>query len=269
MENIILPQIVAVGIYNAQLAVKNRTVTKNRKTTMFEIELPIEDGGITYIDDDFLPISADTVICAKPGQTRHTRLPFKCYYIHLIVSSGALYGTLTEISNFVKLPSTDRIRDIFVKMCELYGDSSPENELMIQSLILELIYTLGKYSHGSGLHGKFKSSNRKVVEDTIEYINSNLTADLSLSALSSRANFTPTYFHKLFKSSAGMPLREYIEEQRIKHAVKLMMSTNLTLTQIAYECGFSSQSYFSYAFKRRMDLPPREYAGQILKKYEV
>ena len=236
---------------------------------MYEIELPIEDGGITYMDTDIHPIFADTVICAKPGQTRHTKLPFKCYYIHFIVTDGALCNTLNELSNFVELPNTERVRSIFIQMCELHGDNAPENELMLQSLILELIYTLGKYSHSTGVRGSFKSSNRKVVEDTIEYINSNLTADLSLSALSGRANFTPTYFHKLFKSSVGMPLREYIEEQRVKQSLKLMMSTDLTLTQIAYECGFSSQSYFSYAFKRRMGLPPREYADQITKKYEA
>ena len=47
-----------------------------------------------------------------------------------------------------------------------------------------------------------------------------------------------------------------------------MMSTGMTLTQIAYECGFSSQAYFSYAFKRKMKSPPREYVNSILKKYE-
>ena len=76
--DIILPEIVAAGIYNSQIAVKDRAITKNRKATMFEIEIPIEEGGISYIASEERHISPDIVICAKPGQIRHTKLPFKC-----------------------------------------------------------------------------------------------------------------------------------------------------------------------------------------------
>ena len=102
----------------------------------------------------------------------------------------------------------------------------------------------------------------------IESIKNNLTEDLSLERLSAEAKFTPTYFHRLFKASTGKPLRDYIEEQRIKKAVNLLISTDKTLTEIAYDCGFSSQSYFSYAFKRKMKIPPREYAKSLQKEYD-
>ena len=48
MKEIILPKIVAVGMYNAQLAFKNRAISPNRKTTMFEIELPMEGKVYTF-----------------------------------------------------------------------------------------------------------------------------------------------------------------------------------------------------------------------------
>ena len=267
MERIVLPQIVAIGIYNAQIALKNRSVSKNRKTTMFEIELPICDGGMSFIDDEVHPIRANTVICAKPGQIRHTRLPFECYYIHAIVNEGQVYDTLSKLSNFIELPNTDRIREIFQTLYTRYNEGVRENELLLQGLILELVYLLQKYSVGVK-QTKGLKNNRIVIEKTIEYIQKNLSSDLSLELLARRANFTPSYFHKLFKASAGMPLREYIEDQRIKKAIQLMMSTDMTLTEISYECGFSSQSYFSYAFKRNTNLPPREYIQRILKQYE-
>lgn len=267
MENIKLPFVVSIGIYNAQLAIKNRAVSKNRKTTMFEIELPISDGGMSYIDDEMHPICENTVICAKPGQMRHTRLPFMCYYIHFIINEGALYNTLMDLSNFIEFDNTDRLRSIFVKMCEIYSEHSGDNELLLQSLILELIHLLSISSYVTKSKNNIKN-NQKTIENTIEYINNNLMSDLSLERLANMSNFTPTYFHKLFKASTGKPLREYIEDQRIRKSINLMMSTDMTLTQISYECGFSSQSYFSCAFKRKMKLPPREYVNLILKKYE-
>ena len=64
-------------------------------------------------------------------------------------------------------------------------------------------------------------------------------------------------------------LRDYVEQQRIKKAINLLQTTNLTLTQIAFECGFSSQSYFSYVFKRRMKKSPREYIKELYNMYEM
>ena len=66
-----------------------------------------------------------------------------------------------------------------------------------------------------------------------------------------------------------MTLRSYIEQQRIKKAIDLLLTTDYALTRIAYECGFSSQSYFSYAFKRKMGKTPRQYVQDIYSKYEI
>ena len=111
------------------------------------------------------------------------------------------------------------------------------------------------------------SNNLQVIEDTLKYINEHLSEDLSLEKLASRVNFNSTYFHKLFKTATRKKLHAFMEEQRIKKSINLLISTDMTLTQIAYECGFSSQSYFSYAFKRRMKTSPRQYAQTLATQY--
>lgn len=268
MKEIILPKIVSIGMYNAQLAFKNRSISPNRKTTMFELELPMEAGGISYMDDTSHPITENVVICAKPGQLRHTRLPFKCWYIHMIVNDGQLYDTLSSLPNYMQTEDTDDIRQIFTSLCEHYGMGTPESEIVLQSLVLRLIYVLHKHSAALRQTYTPKRNNHRIIENAISYINQNLTASLSLERLSDEFKFSPIYFHKLFKASTGRTLHQYVEEQRIQKSIELLTSTDMTLTQIAYECGFSSQSYFSYAFKKKMLLTPREYARSVLSKYE-
>lgn len=263
---IVLPEVVAVGIYNSQITQK-RSVTSNRKTTMFEIELPIEDSGTSYIDSEHRLITQNVVICAKAGQTRHTRLPFKCYYIHMILNDGELFDTLMSLPNFIEFSNTDKVRRIFEKMCVYYERGTSESRIMLQSLLLELVYILDKNASSSKKSHNAKNNNHKIIEQTIDYIKNNLTADLSLEKLAENASFSTIYFHKLFKTSTGKTLHEYIEEQRIKKSINLLVSTNMTLSQIAYECGFSSQSYFSYAFKRNMGITPRAYAKKIAELY--
>ena len=269
MKEIVLPKIIAVGIYNAHVVFKNKAVSPNIKTTLFEIELPIGDGGTTYIDASSRPVSEKTVICAKPGQMRHTKLPYKCYYIHIIVSEGQLFDILSSLPNFIEFTSTDEIREIFTSLCSLYDTKAPEDYVMLQSLILRLIHLLNKSTMSLKTVHNPKRSNHEIIGKTVEYISANLTADLSLDTISKSVGFTPVYFHKLFRASTGKTLRDYVETERIKKAIELLLSTELTLTEIAYTCGFSSQSYFSYAFKKKMNCTPREYAKAVHLKYET
>lgn len=262
-----LPEIVAVGIYNAQLHHKRKTVTENRKTTMFELELPIEEGGISYIDKESMKVTRDILICAKPGQLRHTRLPFKCYYIHMIVKNGPLYDTLMQLPNYIRPEDASVFLQMFEQLCDCYDTGIPENELLLHSLLLQLVYRLKQSAPASAFKYNSKHNHHAVIEQAIGYIKENLSSDLTLGLLAERANFSPVYFHNLFKASTGKTTHEYIEEQRIKKAMQLLITTDMTLTKICFECGFSSQSYFNYVFKRKTGYTPRAYAKQAMESY--
>ena len=264
--DIVLPEVISAGIYNSQIAFKDRVITKNRKTTMFEIEIPIEEGGIAYIDYDEKQIVPDTVICAKPGQTRHTKFPFKCYYIHMILKEGSLYDILTELPDFIETKKPEKYHEIFSRLCRHYESGLENDKILVQGLILELIYFLSTDSKAQYYRGKVKSSNYEVIERVIKYIKGNLTSDLSLQKVAEYANLSPVYFHNCFKASTGKTLHEYVEEQRIKKASDLLVKTDWTLTRISDESGFSSQSYFSYAFKRKTNMTPKEYARKMYER---
>ena len=115
-----LPEIVAAGIYNSDIVAKNTIISKNRKTSMFEIELPIETGGITYMDSASRPIEPNMIICAKPGRTRHTKFPFKCYYVHMIVHGGILFDTLSCVPDYFETANAANYQRIFQELIKHY-----------------------------------------------------------------------------------------------------------------------------------------------------
>lgn len=261
----IMPEIVEVGIYNSLVVAKNIRASKERRTTTFEIELPIEEGGVSYIDSSSKHIKTNMIICAKPGQVRHTRFPFKCYYVHVNVEDSGLYDTLMKIPVFFETDKAEVYRDIFEKLFKYYNSFDENEDIILQSLLLELVYVIVKDPKIKNM----SSENNRTVERAIEYIEEHLTEELTLESVAKQMSFSPIHFHNTFKKATGKTLRDYIEEQRIKKATTLLLSTNYSLTQIAYECGFSSQSYFSYVFKRRMKRTPREYAKEIHRRYEI
>lgn len=263
-----LPKIVAIGIYDSSIIKPNITISQSRKVSMFEIELPIDDGGISYVDSVSKPIRTNMLICAKPGQIRHTKFPYKCYYIHMIAQPGDIYDILTEIPVFFETTKADIYKSLFSVMINHYNAFSQKEDIMIQSKVLELIYTISTDKEIQFRKSK-SNSYSLIIEKTLNYIDEHLTEELTLENMAELNALSPIYFHNIFKTATGKTLRTYVEEQRIKKATNLLLTTNYTLTQIAYECGFSSQSYFSYVFKRKMKCTPREYIKEIYKNYEL
>ena len=264
-----LPKIVAAGIFKKNPPKGSVVTSKNRTVSMFEIELPVDDGGVSYIDSVAAPIRTNMIICAKPGQVRHTRFPFKCYYVHIIVPDGIFFDILTKAPSIFETDKAEAYKKIFVSMIDHYNSFSQTEDIILYSRLLELIYTIDCDTKKSLKSSTSKNNNSLLIEKTLSYIENNLREEFSLSSIAKQNYLSPVHFHNIFKAATGRTLREYVEEQRIKKAISLLLSTNLTLTQIAYECGFSSQSYFSYAFKRKMNCTPREYVKNAYNKYEI
>lgn len=254
-----------VGIYNSKIAQPYANTSKIRKLSQFELELPLENGGISYIDSDNARITTNLFICAKPGQTRQTQFPFKCCYVHISVFDEKLNKVLSAIPTFIEIKDRAVYKDLFDEIQNYSVPTNTANEIMQRSLILKLIYALYQENESNLNAKKYGFS----INKAIDYIDKNLCSDLKLENIAKQVAMSPIYFHNCFKTVMGKTLREYVEEQRIMESINLMLSTNMTLTEIAYSCGFSSQSYFSYVFKRKMNTTPRKYIKSLNEHYEI
>ena len=77
--------------------------------------------------------------------------------------------------------------------------------------------------------------------------------------MAAASGYSMSYFKKLFKDFYGVAPGEYLTMLRINKAKALLESRLFSLSEIADECGFSSESYFSHAFKRVVGCPPKKY----------
>jgi len=98
------------------------------------------------------------------------------------------------------------------------------------------------------------------INRVIDYIKSNLEGDLSLEKLSSIANFSKFYFHRVFKSVTGENLNSCVGRMRIeKSAFMLIYNPSMSITSIAFDSGFSSPAVYSREFKAHFKLPPSQW----------
>ncbi|MBN2050673.1 MAG: AraC family transcriptional regulator [Spirochaetales bacterium] len=108
------------------------------------------------------------------------------------------------------------------------------------------------------------------INRVIDYINQHLCEELTLETLASVALFSPYHFHRVFHTMVGETLNGYINRLRLEKAAhKLHRNLNLSITEIALECGFSSSSAFTRAFKAFFQQSPRDYRSMFLESKGV
>lgn len=102
----------------------------------------------------------------------------------------------------------------------------------------------------------------KILE-TISFIITNLQMPLTVRFLADRVNQNPEYFSRLFQQSTGSRPSVYVNDKRIERAQYLMVTSQLSLSQIAEATGFETSSHFSRTFKRIVGLSPLLYRKQF------
>lgn len=94
------------------------------------------------------------------------------------------------------------------------------------------------------------------IERAIRLIETNLATGLPLTALAAGAGVSPFHLSRSFRRVTGMSIREYVRERRLREACRLLSETRKPLAEIAYECGFSSQSRMTTVFRQALDVTP-------------
>lgn len=96
----------------------------------------------------------------------------------------------------------------------------------------------------------------KIVTD---YIEAYLETTIGLKDLAMLLNLSTHYFCHLFKQSTGIAPYQYVIQQRVSRAKKLLRRKNLSLVDVAQACGFTSQSAFNRTFRKYVGTTPRNY----------
>ena len=263
----IFSEIDHIGLYSTTNDPAN--TAKKREVLMYEINFCVENGGTAHVNSKAIPVRKNTIICAKPGQTRFTTNILKCYYVHFETENPRLRDILTHLPDTITAPNEAEYMEIFKDLCKYFYKQSVDAKIMLESLLLKLIYRIKSDSADEPEFDGTESKQAEIVRSAIKYIKENLTEDLSLEAMAKRFSFSPVYFHNIFKACMRKTLREYVEERRINASIQLLLTTSKPLSDISYECGFSSQSYFCYAFKRYTGATPKNYVKEYTKNLQT
>ena len=99
-----------------------------------------------------------------------------------------------------------------------------------------------------------------VFNRAMEYISQNYLSDITLTSMALELNYEPHYISRIIHEHTGVNLRQLINGYRIELAKELLVKNELTVSEIALQCGFKGIRNFNRVFKQMTGLEPSSYA---------
>ena len=247
------------GYFKSQNKIGDRKFSSPRVTDCYEIEFFDADYFYTVIDGEKYPLKQNTLIISKPNQERYSKLHFNCRYFHVYLSDGEIKDFFDNCKTLYLVSDGKEYIKLFDRLSRLCV-SAGRNYYKIKSELYALIDRLTKDAMLTSQSSNPKASvSRNAVIKSAKYIEENFAFDIKLEDIAKSVYLHPNYFFKLFKKYLGVSPTKYLLEVRIEHAKYLLMTTELSISEIADKCGFASQTYFSYVFKNSVGKSPTEY----------
>lgn len=221
----------------------------------------ILDGSFTYIKDGkhITAHKGDTVIldCYKPHEY-YTNDSFESIWIHIAGANS--YELFEEIErsdgNLIKCKDVQHLRKLLFRVFDGMKGDYLTTELSV-SLDIYKIFT--ELLNPQSTKSKGESSYEDSIQTVKEYIAENLNENLTVGALAEIVNMSSSHFSRVFKQQTGFSPYDYILISRLNRAKYLLQVTDMTVSAIAYEIGFNSESNFIYFFTENEGISPGKF----------
>jgi AraC-like DNA-binding protein len=160
----------------------------------------------------------------------------------------------------------EAINQILQRLIFIFTENHPSKDLfadlLMQELLVRILQNEAKSTHQQ--NAKI-NSNKNRMAYVLRYIQDNLNEQISVEQLSKKAYMSVSSFYREFKNEIGSSPNDYIIDERIKLAEKLLRQPNISVKEACLQSGFNSFSYFSRIFKKRKNFSPSKYKERLLK----
>ena len=216
--------------------------------------------GYVKVDDKELELHAGDVClldCYKPHYYC-ARTSWEIMWVHFDGgASRQFFEYLTDepfFHTFFNNPLT--YEQSWMQLYDLFLRQAKVPEVALSQYIHQLLtlLALNKTTGSSGY-----KANADFIDETLKYIHRHLSADLNVEELASRVSLSPFYFSRKFKEEVGYSPYQYILTSRINLAKFHLKSSQDTVKNIGFSCGFKSEHSFCTAFKNETGMTPSDY----------
>lgn len=206
------------------------------------------------------------------SETLHGATPSDCVYECLVFQSEFLKTGNRDADAFIDCVSS---RGVTIK--EIIDD--PEEKKLVERIMSEAADESDGYAFrvvgacqtffgeiikkGHFCYREYHVPEKNCkLKRALKFMRDNYAEEITLDDVASQAEFSTKYFCSFFKRETGVTPVEYLTSYRIERAAKKLITTDSSVTRIAFDCGFNDLSYFTKTFKRLKGVTPKNYRDE-------
>ena len=234
----------------------------------FEIELVISGSAQHTINGMTNRISRGDMYLILPTDIHGLELEeegelYNIMFRENLISNDILLEFLNAYSNTVHLSDED-----FTKICFLIESAIQESStkqrfasFFLHNLI-ECIFIMFLRNQQSNIREVI--TQKGAIHTALIYIQSHYTSNLSLHDVATQVFLSDSYFSRLFHQQTGMKFKRYLSNLRLAYAAKLLRASSFSITEICFDCGFTSYPHFLRSFHEMYGVSPGEFRNDMV-----
>ncbi|MDE6270395.1 MAG: AraC family transcriptional regulator [Muribaculaceae bacterium] len=170
-------------------------------------------------------------------------------------ANGVAFGLDAMLRCYYLLENVINVENSFDKMYALhklvYGLSVSKDMRVLSSATFSQAYT---------------SNDSRRITKVQQYIAEHAMEKIRLIELANLAGMTESSFSRFFKLHTGTSVSDYIMTMRLGAAIRRLVDTKMSISEICYECGFNNVSHFSRCFRQMKKCSPSEFRAMYRNK---
>lgn len=238
------------------------------RRTIESYELIVVDAGLLSLQegDRAFEVGAGEALILDPGVVHFGTAEYpgnlRYYWIHFHYSSieSIRRESVRETHGYIPVPKHARLEapERLTELFRWFIDEQEAGTLGSQRASLLTMMMLAEVS--SGVENRSSSrSQAPMVETAHQIIRTRFADDISTSTVAAEVGCNPDYLGRAYKASHGRTILEAIHHYRTKEAKHLLLDSEQNIDEIAFECGYSSSSYFRRVFRRLVGVAPLQF----------
>jgi len=241
--------------------------------TEFEL-IRILEGALTISIEEkaYTAIKGSTIMI--PNGLLHSGIPHDCTYECIVFDMNMLLKENDDNRKYIRQITNHQLelnnyfdpsfRNIYQVIWFLF-DALISKKTGYQMLVRGSLYQLFGMVLAEGYYSTNPSQTTRVhkrmlqLKQVLEYIEENYASPITLEELAKSVGMSRKYFCRFFREMTHQTAFEYLNHYRIERACYQLTATTLSVTEVAFNCGFNDLSYFIKTFKKYKQTTPKQY----------
>lgn len=243
--------------------------------TSLEIIMPIDNIYTVYCNNEVYVLKEGEILFISPGVLHRLTSPdsgrryiiiadlFPLDSMREFRSLAAILYPVVYVTSGNSSIIYKRLQRLIHSIASEFESNSLYRDTVIYSKLISIFAIIGRNYASDKIHTQDnfikQTENSQIFLYICNYINDHFHENITLEQAAGQAGFSKYYFSRIFKQYADISFYQYLNRKRIMHAASLLMEPDISISQVARRCGFSSISAFIRMFKIHKGCTPSEF----------